>query len=176
MYDTTGFIGGAIFGALYAPIVITGMHQTFIAIETQLLADMAHTGGTFIFPIAAMSNVAQGAACLGVLFLIRDTKVKGIALPSGISALLGITEPAMFGVNLKYRYPFIAAMIGSGVSSAFIAFFHAKAQALGAAGLPGIISIKPDSIAVYCIGMLISFVVTFVITLLLGLRAKRKSN
>lgn len=176
LYDTTGLIGGAIFGAFYAPIVITGMHQTFIAIETQLLADMAHTGGTFIFPIAAMSNVAQGAACLGVMFLIKDAKVKGIALPSGISALLGITEPAMFGVNLKYRYPFIAAMVGSGVSSAFIALFNAKAQALGAAGLPGIISIKPDSIAVYCIGMLISFVVTFTLTLLLGLRAQRKAK
>ncbi|MBV7388108.1 sucrose-specific PTS transporter subunit IIBC [Pasteurellaceae bacterium TAE3-ERU1] len=174
LYDSAGFIGGALFGSLYAPIVITGMHQTFIAIETQLLADIAHTGGTFIFPIAAMSNIAQGAACLAVVFLNKDAKVKGIALPSGISALLGITEPAMFGVNLRFRYPFIAAMIGSGVSSAFIAFFHVKAQALGAAGLPGIISMKPESIVMYSVGMVISFAVTFALTIVLGLCQKRK--
>ena len=106
LYDTLGFVGGAIFGTLYAPIVITGMHQTFIAVETQLLADMANTGGTFIFPIAAMSNIAQGAACLGVAFALKDPKVRGLAIPSGISALLGITEPAMFGVNLRYRQAF----------------------------------------------------------------------
>ena len=73
------------------------MHQTFIAVETQLLAEMANTGGTFIFPIAAMSNIAQGAACLGVAVVLKDPKVRGLAVPSGISALLGITEPAMFG-------------------------------------------------------------------------------
>lgn len=172
LYDSLGFIGGAIFGTFYAPIVITGMHQTFIAVETQLLAEMVNTGGTFIFPIAAMSNVAQGAACLGTAFVMKDQKVRGIAVPSGISALLGITEPAMFGVNLRYRYPFIAAMIGAGVSSAFIAFFNVKAIALGAAGLPGIPSIKPDSLVMYCIGMLISAGLAFTITVILGKRAK----
>ena len=101
LYDTLGFFGGAIFGTLYAPIVITGMHQTFIAVETQLLAEITQTGGTFIFPIAAMSNIAQGAACLGVALALKDAKIRGLAVPSGISALLGITEPAMFGVNLR---------------------------------------------------------------------------
>ena len=95
---------------------------------------MANTGGTFIFPIAAMSNIAQGAACLGVAVALKDPKVRGLAVPSGISALLGITEPAMFGVNLRYRQAFFAAMIGSGLASAFIAFFNVKAIALGAAG------------------------------------------
>ena len=175
LYDSAGFIGGALFGALYAPIVITGMHQTFIAIETQLLADFATTGGTFIFPIAAMSNIAQGAACLAVFVLMKDVKTRGIALPSGISALLGITEPAMFGVNLRYRYPFIGAMIGAGTASAFIAFFNVKAQALGAAGLPGIISIKPSDLSMYVIGMLISFVVAFSVTIILGKRAQKKA-
>lgn len=141
LYDTLGFIGGGVFGALYAPIVITGMHQTFIAIETQLLAS---TAATFIFPIAAMSNIAQGAACLAVAVLNKDAKVRGLAVPSGVSALLGITEPAMFGVNLRFRYPFYAAMIGSGLASAFIAFFNVKASALGAAGLIGIASIRAE--------------------------------
>ncbi len=170
LYDSAGFIGGALFGFIYAPFVITGMHHSFIAIETQLLADIATTGGTFIFPIAAMSNVAQGAAALAVAFTTKDVKLKGIALPSGITALLGITEPAMFGVNLKLRYPFIAAIIGSAVASAFITLFNVKAQALGAAGLPGIISIVPDKISYYVIGMLIAFVVSFVVTLALAMR------
>ena len=176
LYDTFGFIGGGIFGAFYAPIVITGMHQTFIAVETQLLADVANTGGTFIFPIAAMSNIAQGAACLGVAFTMKDAKVRGLAIPSGISALLGITEPAMFGVNLRYRHAFIAAMIGSGLASAFIAAFNVKAIALGAAGFLGIPSIKPDSLAMYTIGMVISFAVAFSVSVVLGKRAQAKQK
>ena len=175
LYDTFGFIGGGIFGAFYAPIVITGMHQTFIAVETQLLAEMANTGGTFIFPIAAMSNIAQGAACLGVAVALKDPKVRGLAVPSGISALLGITEPAMFGVNLRYRQAFFAAMIGSGLASAFIAFFNVKAIALGAAGFLGIPSIKPDSLAMYCIGMMISFVVAFTLSVIFVKRAQAKA-
>lgn len=176
LYDSAGFVGGALFGFIYAPFVITGMHHSFIAIETQLLADIAVTGGTFIFPIAAMSNVAQGAAALAVGFSTKDIKLKGIAIPSGVTALLGITEPAMFGVNLKLRYPFIAAITGAAVSSAFITLFNVKAQALGAAGLPGIISITPDKISYYVVGMAISFAVAFGMTILLGMRAKAKQN
>lgn len=176
LYDSAGFVGGALFGFIYAPFVITGMHHSFIAIETQLLADIATTGGTFIFPIAAMSNVAQGAAALAVGFTTRDTKMKGIAVPSGITGLLGITEPAMFGVNLKLRYPFLAAIVGSAVASAFITLFNVKAQALGAAGLPGIISISPDKISYYIIGMIISFITAFALTVVLGMREKAKQN
>ena len=174
LYNSLGFVGGAIFGTFYAPIVITGMHQTFIAVETQLLADIAHTGGTFIFPIAAMSNIAQGAACLGVAFKLKDAKVRGLAIPSGVSALLGITEPAMFGVNLRYRHAFISAMIGSGLASAFIAAFNVKAIALGAAGFLVVASIKPDSLAMYSIGMVISFIVAFGLSVILGKRAQVK--
>lgn len=174
LYDSAGFVGGALFGFIYAPFVITGMHHSFIAIETQLLADIATTGGTFIFPIAAMSNVAQGAAALAVGFTTKDTKMKGIAVPSGVTGLLGITEPAMFGVNLKLRYPFIAAIIGSAVASAFITLFNVKAQALGAAGLPGIISIAPDKIGNYIVGMVIAFATAFVLTVVLGMRDKAK--
>ena len=174
LYDTLGFFGGAIFGTFYAPIVITGMHQTFIAVETQLLADVARTGGTFIFPIAAMSNIAQGAACLGVALALKDAKVRGLAVPSGISALLGITEPAMFGVNLRYRQAFIAAMIGSGLASAFIAFFNVKAIALGAAGFLGVPSIKPDSLVMYSVGMAISFIVAFSLSFIMVKRAHGK--
>ncbi|RFU68968.1 PTS maltose transporter subunit IIBC [Peribacillus saganii] len=174
LYDTTGFIGGALFGLLYAPIVITGMHHSFIAVETQLLADMAKTGGSFIFPIAAMSNIAQGAATIAVLLLVRDAKIKGTASAAGISALLGITEPAMFGVNLKLKYPFIGAISGAAAGSAFISLFKVKAIALGAAGLPGIISIKPGTITFYILGMAITFAVAFLVTIVLGKRDSRK--
>ncbi|MDN3017517.1 sucrose-specific PTS transporter subunit IIBC [Paenibacillus sp. BSR1-1] len=174
MYDTTGFIGGALFGLVYAPIVITGMHHSFIAVETQLLADIAKTGGSFIFPIAAMSNVAQGAATIAVLLMTKDSKIKGVASAAGISALLGITEPAMFGVNLKLRYPFIGAIAGSAAGSAFISLFKVKAIALGAAGLPGIISIKPGTITFYILGMAISFAIAFFTTMVLAKRIASK--
>ncbi len=88
-----------------------------------------------------MSNVAQGGAAIAAFFIIKQNKkLKGVASAAGISALLGITEPAMFGVNLKLRYPFIGAIVGSGIGSAYIAFFKVKAIALGTAGLPGFIS------------------------------------
>lgn len=174
LYETTGVVGGALFGFFYAPFVITGMHHSFIAIETQLLADIANTGGTFIFPIAAMSNIAQGAACLSVAMTTKDTKTKGIAMPSGVTAVLGITEPAMFGVNLKLRYPFIAAICGSAIASAFITLFGVKASALGAAGIPGLISIRPSDTSIFIIGMLLSFSITFALTFILHKRAEKK--
>ncbi|MCY1037785.1 sucrose-specific PTS transporter subunit IIBC [Staphylococcus nepalensis] len=175
LYEFGGAIGGLIFGLLYAPIVITGMHHSFIAIETQLIADNATTGGSFIFPIAAMSNVAQGAAALAAFLIIKkNKKLKGIASAAGISALLGVTEPAMFGVNLKLRYPFIGAIIGSGIGAAYISFFKVKAIALGTAGLPGFISISGVNHGWlhYGIGIAITFIVTFVVTYALSFRKK----
>ena len=168
IYFTLGPVGGAIFGFLYAPIVITGMHQSFIAIETQLLASAAHR--TFIFPTAAMSNVAQGAAVLAVFFLSKDPKQKSLCSASGISALLGITEPAMFGVNLKLKYPFIGAICGSGVGSAWIAGTKTLASAVGTAGIPGFISIPPESWLNYGIGMVLSMSVAFIVTCILHKR------
>ena len=169
LINTLGPIGGAIFGFLYAPIVITGMHHSFVAIETQLLADIATTGGSFIFPVAAMSNVAQGAAALSVLLILRkDNKMKGIASASGISALLGITEPAIFGVNLKLRYPFFGAMIGSAVGSGYVMLTKVLAISPGAAGLPGIISIRPTSIVNYIIAMILSMAVAVISTIVIA--------
>lgn len=174
IYTSLGFVGGAIFGGFYAPIVITGMHHSFIAIETQLIADMANTGGSFIFVTASMSNVAQGAAVLAVLFMTKNEKMKSLCSASGISALLGITEPAMFGVNLKLRYPFIAACIGSACGSAWIALNHVLAVALGAAGLPGFISVDPKNWLHFGIGLLIAIAVSFMMTIILGKRQAAK--
>lgn len=173
LYDTTGFIGGGIIGLFYAPLVITGMHHSFIAVETQLLADIAKTGGTFIFPIASMSNVAQGAACLAMIFITKNSKTKSLATASSISAYLGITEPAMFGVNLKLRYPFYAAMIGSAVGSAYVTFFKVKAVALGASGLPGIIAITPGYMTYFIIGIIMTTILTFVLTYIFSIRGAK---
>lgn len=173
LYDFGGAIGGFIFGLFYAPIVITGMHHSFIAVETTLIADQAKTGGSFIFPIATMSNVAQGGAALAAFIIIKNNKkLKGVASAAGVSALLGITEPAMFGVNLKLRYPFIGAIIGSAIGSAYISFFKVKAIALGTAGLPGFISINPAHAGWlhYFVGMLIAFIVSAAITFILSRR------
>ena len=165
IYTKLGFLGGAIFGLLYAPITLTGMHHSFIPIETQLIANEAVSGGSFIFPTASMNNVAQGAAVLAVLFTTKNEQMKSTAAASGISALLGITEPAMFGITLRLRYPFIAAIIGSALGSAYLAFRHVLAIALGAAGLPGIISIRPESWVDFIIGLVIAMVSAFVLTI-----------
>ena len=161
LYMNGSFFGAGIFGLFYAPIVITGLHQSFTAIETQLLAT---NGLTFIFPIASMSNVAQGGAVLAVLAFSRNAKIRSIASASGISALLGITEPAMFGVNLRLRYPFYGAIAGSAVGSAWIGFNKVFASALGAAGLPGFLSIPAQNWTTFGIGLILSIVVSFTVT------------
>lgn len=166
LYNTLGFIGGGLFGLAYAPICLTGMHHSFIAIETQLIADVAHTGGSFIFTTASMNNVAQGAAVIAVLFLTKNEKMKSICSASGASALLGITEPAMFGVTLKLKYPFYAAIIGSAVGSAYCAAMKVLAQALGAAGIPGFISMLPKDYPNFFIGLILSMAVSAVLTVI----------
>ena len=166
LYNTLGFIGGGLFGLAYAPICLTGMHHSFIAIETQLIADVAHTGGSFIFTTASMNNVAQGAAVIAVLFLTKNEKMKSICSASGVSALLGITEPAMFGVTLKLKYPFYAAIIGSAVGSAYCAAMKVLAQALGAAGIPGFISMLPKDYPNFFIGLILSMAVSAVLTVI----------
>ena len=164
VYNTLGFVGGGLFGLAYAPICLTGMHHRFIAIETQLIAAKATTGGSFIFTTASMNNVAQGAAVLAVLFLTKNEKMKSICSASGVSALLGITEPAMFGVTLKLKYPFYAAIIGSAVGNAYCAATGVLAQALGAAGLPGFLSMLPKDYLNFAIGLILSMAVSAVLT------------
>ncbi|MGX7418086.1 sucrose-specific PTS transporter subunit IIBC [Carnobacterium gallinarum] len=168
LYDTTGFLGMGIFGLFYSPIVITGLHQSFPAIETTLLADVAKTGGSFIFPIASMANIAQGAACLAIFFITKNDKQKSLASSASISALLGITEPAIFGVNLKLKFPFICGMIAAGIASAFIGLFHVLSVAMGPASVIGFISISANSIPMFIVCSIISFVLAFAMTYIYG--------
>lgn len=170
LYDKSGFIGSTIFGLVYSPIVITGLHQSFPAIETQLLANVAKTGGDFFFPIASMANAAQGAACLAFFFLTKNQKEKGLASSAGVSALLGITEPAIFGVNLKKKFPFFIGMIGSAVGCFFVGLFGIRSTALGAAGLIGFISLPVKYYLQFFLALALSIVVAFVGTLVYGKR------
>ncbi|MGH2067143.1 PTS transporter subunit EIIC, partial [Aerococcus sp. L_4] len=138
-----GAFGYGVFGLFYSAIVLTGLHQSFPAIETALIADVATTGGNFIFPIASVANVAQGAATLAVYFITKNEKTKGLATSSSLSAMLGITEPAMFGVNLKLKYPFFIGLIASGIASVILGIFNVRSQSLGPAGVIGFVAIIP---------------------------------
>lgn len=170
LYDTTGAVGLGVFGLFYSPIVITGLHQSFPAIETTLLADVARTGGSFIFPVASMANVGQGAATLAIMLLTKNQKQKSLATSASISAMLGITEPAIFGVNLKLKFPFICGMIASAVACVFIGAFHVLSVAMGPASVIGFISIAPKSIPYFMIGIVISICVGFITTYVYGKR------
>ena len=138
LYTVAGPLGGLIFGTFYAFIVMTGMHQAFPPIEMSLWA----TGGSFIFVVASMSNVAQGAAAAGVALTTKNKKIKGVATASAPSAFLGITEPAMFGVNLALRWPFYIAIVSAGIGAMAASILNVKAKALGAAGYIGFPSIN----------------------------------
>lgn len=172
LYNTTGFIGMGIFGAVYSPIVLTGLHQSFPAIETQLISAFRNgTGfGDFIFVVASMANVAQGAATFAVWTLTKDKKMKGLSSSAGVSALLGITEPALFGVNLKLKFPFFCALAGSCVAAAFAGLTRVIAVSLGSAGFLGFLSINAKSIPMYVVAELISFAVAFALTYMYGKR------
>ena len=157
---------GAIFGFFYAPLVITGLHHMSNAIDLQLIADF---GGTMLWPMIALSNIAQGSAVLGMIYLQRkNAKAKELNIPSCISCYLGVTEPAMFGVNLKYVFPFICGMTGSCIAAILSTMTGVAASAIGVGGLPGILSIKPEYIAWFAICMLIAVVVPFVLTVGVG--------
>ncbi|MBO1306206.1 PTS system trehalose-specific EIIBC component [Enterococcus sp. 669A] len=154
---------GGFFGAIYSPLVITGLHHTTLAIDSQLVADF---GSTNLWPMICLSNIAQGAAVLAVVYAHKgNTKEEQVSVPSVISAWLGVTEPAMFGINLKYMYPFIAAMIGSGIAGLFVTLFRVRALSIGVGGLPGILAIRPQDYLIFGIGMVIAVAVPFVLTL-----------
>ena len=159
-YTTLGVFGGLIFGFFYSAIVVTGLHQSFPAIEIPLLPSNGGVGD-FIFPIASMANVAQGAAALAVFFKTRDAKLKGLAGAGGASAVFGITEPAIFGVNLRLRWPFFCAMAAAAIGSAGVALLNVRGQALGAAGFVGFVSIMPKSIPAYLALEVLVFVLSF---------------
>jgi PTS system sucrose-specific IIC component len=163
LLDFGGPVAGFIMGATYSLLVITGVHHSFHAVELGLLAD---TGANPLLPIWSMSNVAQGGAALAAYFLIRHraTKIKDITIPSAVSAFLGITEPAIFGVNLRLLTPFLGALLGGGCAGAFVVATDVTMTSIGATGLPGTALVTPEKIPMYFIGIAISISVAMLAT------------
>lgn len=172
VYDFGGPIGGFLFGLVYSPIVITGLHQAFPPVELQLFAQ----GGSFIFATASMANIAQGAATLAVFFLARNEKLKGLAGASGISAVLGITEPAIFGVNLRLRWPFYIGICSAAIGGALIALFNVKATALGAAGFIGVVSIRAEDMPVFIVLCFVTFAIAFISAFAYGSYLRKRNG
>ncbi|WP_430616678.1 PTS system, trehalose-specific IIBC component [Enterococcus sp. DIV0176] len=162
--SSISWLFSAVFGFLYAPLVITGLHHMTNAIDMQLIADF---GSTNLWPMIALSNIAQGSAVLAIIFLHRgNEKEEQISIPAMISCYLGVTEPAMFGINLKYVYPFVAAMIGSGLAGMFATLMSVRANAIGVGGLPGILAIQAESWVPFIIAMIIAIFIPFGLTVI----------
>ena len=163
LIDQAGWLAGLLFGGTYSAIVITGIHHSFHAIEAGLLGN-PKIGVNFLLPIWSMANVAQGGACLAVYFKTRDVKIKAIAVPSALSALLGITEAAIFGINLRFMKPFLAALAGGALGGAWVVANHVGMTAVGLTGIPGIAIVQANSVVSYLIGLVIAFGAAFVIS------------
>lgn len=161
--SSLNWVFAGLFGFVYAPLVITGLHHMTNAIDLQL---MAQFGGTMLWPMIALSNIAQGSAVLAMIILQKNDEVqKQISIPACISAYLGVTEPALFGVNLKYGVPFVCGMIGSGLAAIISVKSGVMANAIGIGGLPGILSIKPASMAMFAVAMAVAIFVPIVLIL-----------
>ena len=156
----------ALFGFVYAPLVITGLHHMTNAIDLQLVADF---GGTMLWPMIALSNIAQGSAVLAMIVLQKkDAEKQEVNIPSCISCYLGVTEPAIFGINLKYMFPFVCAMTGSALAAIFSVATGCMSSSIGVGGLPGILSIIPTYWGFYAIAMAIAIGVPFALTYVIG--------
>ncbi|WP_270399666.1 PTS system trehalose-specific EIIBC component [Mitsuokella multacida] len=158
----------AVFGFIYAPLVITGLHHMTNAIDLQLIADYH---GTMLWPMIALSNIAQGSAVLAMIFLQRkNAAAQEVNIPACISCYLGVTEPAIFGVNLKYYFPFLCGMTGSAFAAILCVSTGTTANAIGVGGIPGILSIQPQYMGTFALSMLVAITVPFLLTTLVGKR------
>ncbi|WP_279084624.1 PTS trehalose transporter subunit IIBC [Gilliamella apis] len=156
------FIGSAIFGFFYAPLVITGIHHTTLAIDMQMTESM---GGTPIWPIIALSNIAQASAVVGIILISKKHNEREVSIPAAISGYLGVTEPAMYGINLRYKFPMYCAMIGAACAGLICGLNGVLSNGIGVGGLPGILSIKPVYWLIYALAMLVAIVVPILLTI-----------
>lgn len=156
----------AVFGFLYAPVVMTGLHHMTNAIDITLTTKF---GGTILWPMIALSNIAQGSSVLAMSVLQRHNKrAEQVNVPACISAYLGVTEPALFGVNLKYGFPLVCGMIGSAIAAVISVGSGTQALSIGVGGIPGILSINPQFWGSFALAMAAAIVVPFVLTWLVG--------
>ena len=158
----------ALFGLFYAPIVMTGLHHMTNAIDSQLVNTY---DGTNLWPMIALSNIAQGSAVLAMSILQkRNERAQQVNIPACISCYLGVTEPALFGVNLKYGFPLVCGMIGSACAAMISIGTNVTAISIGVGGLPGILSIYPEYWLNFLLAMAVAIVVPFVLTFIVGSR------
>ncbi|MBT2618044.1 MULTISPECIES: PTS system trehalose-specific EIIBC component [unclassified Bacillus (in: firmicutes)] len=168
--SSVGWLFAAVFGFAYAPLVITGLHHMTNAIDLQLMSEL---GGTNLWPMIALSNIAQGTAVLAMIYINRkDQEERQVSIPATISCYLGVTEPAMFGINLKYGFPFLAGMIGSLFAGIVSVGSGVMANSIGVGGIPGILSIQPQHMGMFALAMLVAFVVPFILTIAFSKRPK----
>lgn len=161
-----GVLFAAVFGLVYAPIVMTGLHHMTNAIDTTLTNMF---GGTILWPMIALSNIAQGSSVLAMSILQRhNERAQQINVPACISCYLGVTEPALFGVNMKYGFPLVCGMIGSAIAAVISVGCGVQAFSIGVGGLPGIISIKPEFWVYFLLAMAVAIVVPFALTMIVG--------
>lgn len=161
------WIFAPIFGFLYAPLVITGLHHMTNAIDTQLSNQF---GGTMLWLMIALSNIAQASAVLAMIVLQKDERDRQVSIPACISGYMGVTEPALFGVNIKHGFPFICGMIGSAIAATVSVGSGVMAFSIGVGGLPGFLSIQPQHMVMFLVAMAIAIVVPFTLTLIVGKR------
>src|SRR5699024_2437159 len=176
IFDSAGWLGGAVYGLFYAPLVITGLHHMFLAVDFQLMR--SSIGCTYLWPILAISNICQGSAVFGAWLIYRKrkmTKEQGLAMTSEISSFLGVPEPAMFGVNLPLKYPFVASILTSGVIGAIIGAIGVLGN-VGVGGVPAIISIKKDFWLIYGIGTVLAMVVPAILTVIFSKFSKEEAK
>lgn len=161
------FLFAAVFGLLYAPLVMTGLHHMTNAIDSQLLASPAES--TILWPMIALSNIAQGSSVLAMSVLQKkNERAQQVNVPACISCYLGVTEPALFGVNLKYVFPLVCGMIGSCCAAMISVGFGVEALSIGVGGLPGILSIKPQYYLIFLLAMAAAIVIPFTLTFIVG--------
>ncbi|MCM3764556.1 PTS system trehalose-specific EIIBC component [Neobacillus niacini] len=167
-----GWLFAAIFGFAYAPLVITGLHHMTNAIDLQLMSEL---GGTNLWPMIALSNIAQGSAVLAMIYINRkNEEEKQVSIPAAISCYLGVTEPAMFGINLKYGFPFLAAMLGSMAAAVISVGTDVMANSIGVGGLPGILSIQAKHMGMFAVAMVVAIVVPFILTFIFAKTGMKK--
>lgn len=173
MLGDFALIGSMIFGFFYSPLVITGLHHTTLAIDMQLTQSI---GGTPIWPIIALSNIAQASAVVGIIIMSRKKDEREITIPAAISAYLGVTEPAMYGVNLRYRFPMLCAMIGAALAGLICGFAHVLSNGIGVGGIPGILSVQPAFWGIYLVAMIVAIVIPILLTMTIYRYQQRKGT
>ncbi|MEC0196097.1 beta-glucoside-specific PTS transporter subunit IIABC [Paenibacillus taichungensis] len=166
LFNNAGLFAGLLVGGAFSLLIITGMHYALVPI---MIGSIATLGYDYLIPLMMMANFAQAGSALGVSLKSKNKQIKSLSASTGVTALMGITEPAMYGVNMRFKKPFVAALIGAAISGAFVSFFQTKAYVIGGlAGLSGIPMIIGPTFVYALIGIIVAVVVSAILTYILG--------